>query len=50
MGRIDQDIVGLELLLEPCRFAPPDFNKPGGLGPDMQPRDKPLRGVESPNY
>jgi len=50
VGRIDQDIVGLELLLEPGKFMPPDFRKPGGLGPNMQPRDKPLRGTESPNF
>jgi hypothetical protein len=49
MGRIERDIVGLELLLEPGKFVRPDFNKPGGLGPHMQPRDKPLRGAEAPS-
>lgn len=49
VGRIDQDIVGLELLMEPGKFTRPDLSRTGVFGPDAQPREKPLRGAESPS-
>ena len=52
-GRVLRDgkpLKNLEMVLEPGKFTPPDFRKPGGLGPDMQPKDKPLRGAESPSF
>jgi hypothetical protein len=49
VGRIDHDIIDLQLLLEPGQFAPPDFNAPPASPEDWQPRGKPLHGAESTN-
>lgn len=49
VGRIEQDTAGLTLLLEPGPVVQPDFSKVQKLGPDAQPRDKLLRGAESPS-
>jgi hypothetical protein len=44
IGRVEADTY-IELLLEPGKFEHPDFrNHP--LGPEMMPKDKPLRGAE----
>jgi len=51
MGRVEGDVVGLELLMEPLDFKGVIFN-PGSLPqvkPENLPRDRLLHGVEEQN-
>ena len=47
VGRLDRDLEGLRILLEPGKFELPDANGPTSPAGESQPEGKPLRGAES---
>ena len=50
IGQLSDDVAGLEILLEPGHFNPPDFNSVRGLPEDNLPRNRRLQGAESPLF